>query len=173
MPWSWQISRHFPLGCVRQEILSGSATCRQIGSEQSHRDSVNDSEISELLRYVGDGQRVRPGLIDLVRRVKRWPETPLVSNHERYCSSRTLRYAFRVNLAVSTVGRSLPVHPDEQTFPGSVGMSQRCHFGLMHRGNHSITSLARASKVCSRLRPSALLPLSWIAGAGTCDRSRT
>src|SRR5260370_41976893 len=29
-------------------------------------------------------------------------------------------------LAVLTVGRSLPVYPDERTFSGEVGMSQRC-----------------------------------------------
>jgi hypothetical protein len=29
---------------------------------------------------------------------------------------------------VLTVGRSLPVYPDKQTFSGSVGMSQRCQF---------------------------------------------
>jgi hypothetical protein len=28
--------------------------------------------------------------------------------------------------AILTVGRSLPVYPDKQTFPESVGMSQRC-----------------------------------------------
>jgi hypothetical protein len=32
-----------------------------------------------------------------------------------------------VKSAILTVGRSLPVCPDQRTFAGCVGMSQRCH----------------------------------------------
>jgi len=37
------------------------------------------------------------------------------------------RCLIRVNLVVLTVGRSLPVYPDKQTFSACVGMSQTCH----------------------------------------------
>jgi hypothetical protein len=37
-----------------------------------------------------------------------------------------MRGPFRVNRVVLTVGRSLPVFLDKQTFSESVGMSQRC-----------------------------------------------
>ena len=85
----------------------------------------------------------RVAMIPTSAKTKRRPkayltiETPVVA-----CPLR-VQIVYWIKSAVLTVGRSLPVYPDKQTFSEPVCMSQRCQFRKL-RG-YSITSSAVAS----------------------------
>jgi hypothetical protein len=76
---------------------------------------------------------------------------------------------FRANRVVFSVRRRLPVYPGEQTSSEPVGMSEKCQKQAVL--NHSITSLAIASKVWGTVRPKAFAVLRLIANSylvGAC-----
>ena len=89
---------------------------------------LNNVEAARMARDVLAAQAAAPAIVAMNSRRRIGPYLGVLDRSvNAFAVIQAVKGPFRVNSTVLTVGRSLPVYPNEQTFSGSVGMSQRCH----------------------------------------------